>query len=55
MYIVYVLTSPCLYIAGVGKAGGAASDGEYENSLVSALVQPSGMKVTVPEGNKYTF
>ncbi len=35
-------------VSGVGKAGTAASDGTYEQGLVSALVQPSGMKVVVP-------
>ena len=35
---------------GTGKAGVAASDGEYESNLVSSLVQPSGMKVVIAAG-----
>jgi len=42
------IVPPIPQASGMGKAGSAASDGVYETTLISNLVQPQGMKVAIP-------
>ena len=39
----------------VGKAGNAASDGEYERGLIEALCEPAGLKPVPPEDKLQAF
>lgn len=41
--------------SGVGKAGNAASDGEYERGLIEALCEPAGLKPVPPEDKLQAF
>ena len=40
---------------GIGKAGNAASDGEYERGLIEALCEPAGLKPVPPEDKLQAF
>mmetsp|Transcript_16816 Transcript_16816/g.25277 ORF Transcript_16816/g.25277 Transcript_16816/m.25277 type:complete len:704 (-) Transcript_16816:165-2276(-) len=40
---------------GMGRAGHAASDGAYEQSLVSSLCEPGGMKAVPPQDKLASF
>lgn len=41
--------------SGIGRAGGAAADGEYERAMIEGLCEPAGLKVVPPEDKLETF
>jgi hypothetical protein len=41
--------------AGMGRAGSAASDGQYEKQMVDSLCEPGGMKAVPPEEKLQAF
>lgn len=41
--------------AGYGKAGSAASDGQYEKTMIDALCEPGGLKSVPPEDKLQSF
>ena len=43
------------HASGLGRAGGAASDGEYERAMIEGLCEPAGLKVVPPEDKLETF
>ena len=41
--------------SGVGRAGNAAADGEYEKSMIDSLCEPGGLKPVPPEDKLQAF